>query len=114
MDPNNVSNLPMDITDDDKLWAALCWFFAPITPVLALWIMTDKGARPFIKYNAWQALVLSVVVYVLSAALSFVFIGCFLAVAYLVYVIYLTIQAYNGNMVTVPVVTDFCKNQGWI
>lgn len=103
----------LEMTDDDKLWALLSWIFSPIVPIIVL-LLEDKKARPFIKYNAIQALVLSVVGYVISAILSAVIIGCFTGLALLVYVIYLAIQSYQGNWVKIPVVTDFCKNQGWI
>ena len=103
----------VEITDDDKLWALLSWIFAPLVPIIVL-LLEDKKARPFIKYNAMQALVLSVVGYVVSSVLSFIVIGCFIGIAVLVYMIYLAIQSYQGNWVTIPVVTDFCKNQGWI
>ena len=102
-----------NLTDDDKLWALLSWIFAPIVPIIVL-LLEDKKARPFIKYNAVQALVLSVVGYVISSILSFVVIGCFIGLAVLIYIIYLAIQAYQGKWVTVPVITDFCKSQGWI
>ena len=103
----------MDITDDDKLWALLSWLLAPIVPIIVL-LLEDKKNRPFIKYNAMQALVLSLVGYVLSAVLSAVLVGCFIGVAVLVYQIYLAIQSYKGEWVTVPALTDFCKGQGWI
>ncbi len=103
----------MDLTDDDKLWALLSWIFAPLIPIIVL-LLEDKKNRPFIKYNAMQALILSVIGYVLASVLSFVFIGCFIGIGVLVYQIYLGIQAYNGNWVTVPVITDFAKNQGWM
>ncbi len=101
------------ITDDDKLWALLSWIFSPIVPIIVL-LLEDKKVRPFIKYNAIQALVVSVVGYAISAILSAVLVGCFTGLALLVYVIYLAIQSYQGNWITVPVVTDFCVNQGWI
>jgi uncharacterized membrane protein len=103
----------MGITDDDKLWALLSWIFSPIVPIIVL-LLEDKKQREFIKYNAIQALVLSVVGYVISAILSAVIVGCFTGLALLVYVIYLAIQAYQGKWVKVPVVTDFCIGQGWI
>jgi uncharacterized membrane protein len=102
-----------EITDDDKLWALLSWIFAPLVPIIVL-LLEDKKNRPFIKYNAMQALIFSVVAYVLTAVLSAVIVGCFIGVAALVYQIYLAIQAYNGKWVTVPVLTDFAKDQGWI
>ena len=109
MDPQ----VPMDVTDDDKLWSLLSWIFAPIVPIIVL-LLEDKKVRPFIKYNAIQALVVSVAGYVISSLLSFIVIGCFVGVAVLIYIIYLAIQSYQGKWVTIPVVTDFCKGQGWI
>ena len=103
----------VDITDDDKLWALLSWIFSPIVPIIVL-LLEDKKQRPFIKYNAIQGIVVSVVGYVISAVLSAVVVGCFTGLALLVYIIYLAIQSYQGKWVTVPVVTDFCVNQGWI
>lgn len=113
MDQSGAVNPQIDITDDDKLWALLSWIIAPIVPIIVL-LLEDKRARPFIKYNAMQALVFSVVAYVLSSVLTFIFVGCILGLASFGYVIYLGIQAYGGKYVTVPVVTDFCKNQGWL
>ena len=109
MDPQ----VSMDVTDDDKLWSLLSWIFAPLVPIIVL-LLEDKKTRPFIKYNAIQALVVSVAGYVISSLLSFIVIGCFVGVAVLVYIIYLAIQSYQGKWVTIPVVTDFCKGQGWI
>ena len=103
----------VDLTDDDKLWALLSWIFSPIVPIIVL-LLEDKKQRAFIKYNAIQALVVSVVGYVISAVLSAVLIGCFTGLALLVYIIYMAIQSYQGKWVTIPVVTDFCVNQGWI
>jgi len=59
----------LGITDDDKLWALLSWIFSPIVPIIVL-LLEDKKVRPFIKYNAIQALVVSVVGYAISAILS--------------------------------------------
>lgn len=82
-------------------------------PIIVL-LLEDKKQRKFIKYNAIQALVVSVVGYVISAVLSAVVVGCFTGVALLVYIIYLAVQSYQGKWVTIPVVTDFCAQQGWI
>ncbi|MGC9467055.1 MAG: DUF4870 domain-containing protein [Anaerolineae bacterium] len=101
------------LTDDDKLWALLSWIFAPLVPIIVL-LLEDKKQRAFIRYNAIQALVLSVVAYAIASVLSTVVIGCIIGPAAWIYIIYLGIQAYQGKWVTVPVVTDFCTNQGWI
>ena len=104
---------PEEITSDDKLWALLSWILAPIVPIIVL-LLEDKKARPFIKYNAMQALVFGIVSWVVSGVLSAVLIGCFIGLALLIYQIYLGIQAYGGNWVVVPFLTDFTKKQGWI
>jgi uncharacterized membrane protein len=96
-----------EVTSDDKLWALLGWLLWPLAVVALL--MEDKKNRPFIKYNAVNSLAFSVAWYVLGA----VTVGC-LGVVGLVYAIYLAIQAYQGEWVTVPIITDFVKNQGWL
>lgn len=101
-----------EVTQDDKLWALISWLIW-IIAVVAL-LMEDKRSRPFIRYNAVQSLALAVVGWVLSVALSFIGIGCVIAIVWLVYIIILAIQSYQGKWVTVPLLTDFCKNQGWI
>jgi len=101
-----------ELTDDDKLWALLSWLLWPIA-IIAL-LMEDKKQRPFIKYHAVQALAVGVVGYVVSGVLSVIIVGCFLWFAVLIYQIYLAIQAYQGEWVEVPFITDFCKDQGWI
>jgi uncharacterized protein len=110
-----VNPQPSDeLTDDDKLWALLCWVFPVIVPVIVL-LLEDKKDRLFVKYNAIQSLALAVAALVISGLLSFVFcIGGITGVAWLGYSIYLAIQSYQGKWVTIPVVTDFCVNQGWI
>lgn len=116
-DPNAViPQLQMDVTDDDKLWGALSWvpYVGWIAALLILF--TDKKLRPFMKHNAVVSLAFAVVAGVLSAIGSALFVvpGCLVAVAWLAYAIYLAVQTYQGNWVTVPVINDFCKGQGWI
>jgi uncharacterized membrane protein len=101
-----------EVTQDDKLWSLLSWLFWPIAIIVLL--LEDKRQRPFIKYHAVQALVLGAVGYIIAGLLSTVFIGCFVGIALLIYTIYLAIHAYQGEWVTIPFVTDFCKNQGWV
>jgi uncharacterized membrane protein len=101
-----------EVTDDDKLWALLSWLFWPIAVVVLL--LEDKKQRPFIKYHAVQALAVGVVGYVISGVLSVIGVGCVLWLVVLIYQIYLAVKSYQGEWVEVPVITDFCKNQGWI
>jgi uncharacterized membrane protein len=97
-----------DITSDDKLWALLGWLFWPVAVVMLF--MDDKKARPFIKYNA----VLSLALNVIAWGSSIIGIGLCLGPLAFIYSVVLGIQSYQGKLVTVPVLTDFIKKQGWV
>jgi uncharacterized membrane protein len=96
-----------EITQDDKLWSLLSWLIWPVA--LIVLFMEDKKIRPFIKYNAVLALAFTVVMYVLGT----ITVGCLLIVGG-IYAIVLAIQAFQGQWVNVPVLTDFVKKQGWV
>jgi uncharacterized protein len=101
-----------DVTSDDKLWALLAYIFSPLIPIVVL-LLEDKKKRPFIMYHSIQALVVGV-----GFALLWILIGWTVILAcvpFLVWVvmIYWGIQAYQGNWVVIPVITNFVKNQGW-
>ena len=107
-----AEQVPDTITDDDKLWAALAYVFTPLVPVILL-LMDDKKDRPFIKAHNYQALAWGVVVFILTFVLSFVLIGVCVGLAAFAIQLYWGYQAYQGEYITIPVVTDFVKNQGW-
>lgn len=94
-----------DVTSDDKLWAFL-GYIIPLVALIGL-VMEDKKARPFIKYNAVHALLITVATVILS------FTACFWVIPWL-YGIYVGYQAYQGKWVEVPMATDLAKKQGWI
>ena len=97
-----MSQAPMsDITDDDKLWAALAYVFAPLVPIIIL-LMPDKKDRPFIKAHNTQALVLGIITAVTSA----------FCVGILVwfYALYCGYQAYQGNLVEIPIISGMFKS----
>ena len=99
-----MTNLNSEITSDDKLWALLAYVFSPLVPIIIL-VMEDKKNRPFLKAHNAQALILGIIMVITST----------FCVGILVwfYQIYLGIQAYNGKLVEVPVITKLCKDQGW-
>jgi len=104
---------PTDVTSDDKLWTLLAYILSPLVPIIVL-LMEDKKSRPFIKAHNAQALVLGVVGWIINDVLTPVFgLGCITSIIYLVLVIYYGVKAYHGNYVTIPVITDWCKSQGW-
>jgi uncharacterized membrane protein len=101
-----MSQAPMsDVSQDDKLWAALGY----IIPLIALVVlfMEDKKNRPYVKFNAVQSLVGTVVLSILST------VTCgFGAVLFLI-MLYWAYQAYQGQDVRIPFISDFIRNQGW-
>ena len=101
-----------NITSDDKLWVLLAYLLTPIVPIIIL-LLEDKKDRPFTKAHNVQALVCGLVYGILSSVLSVIIIGCFVGVAGLVLSIIWGIKGYNGEYVTIPVITDFVKKQGW-
>ncbi|MBN2145792.1 MAG: hypothetical protein JW726_00330 [Anaerolineales bacterium] len=96
-----------EITQDDKLWAALSYVFSPVIPIVIL-LMEDKKSRPYLKFHAVQALATIIVLYILAT----VTVGC--GSILLFAMLYWAYQAYQGQDVRIPVITDFIKKQGWV
>lgn len=109
---NDFNSFNGDITSDDKLWALLAYVFSPLVPVIIL-LMEDKKNRPFLKVHTMQALVLGVINLVLAVVLGWLIFTVCINVGLWVYSIYLGYSAYQGQEVSIPVVTDLVKNQGW-
>ena len=95
-----------EITSDDKLWAALAYFFSPIVPIIIL-LMEDKKNRPFIRAHNAQALVAVIIMSIIAT----VTVGCGSIVFFVLW--YWAYKAYQGEYIEIPWVTDFVKNQGW-
>jgi uncharacterized membrane protein len=105
-----MMNQPSDVTSDDKLWAALAYVFSPVVPIIIL-LMADKKERPFIKAHNMQALVMGIIMAILVPIIAAFTLGC--GAIIWVIMLYWGYQAYQGKMITIPVVTDLVKNQGW-
>jgi uncharacterized membrane protein len=90
----------MDVTSDDKLWAALAYVFSPLVPIIIL-LMADKKDRPFIKLHNTQALVLGII-----AVITWAF--CIGALVFL-YQLYCAYQAYQGKDVNIPLITNMVR-----
>lgn len=101
-----MSQEPMsDITQDDKLWAMLSYLI-PVIAIVVLF-MEDKKARQYIKFSAVQSLVASLAISVISA----VTLGCGSVLVFAL--LWWAYQAYQGQDIRIPVITDFIHNQGW-
>ena len=97
-----------EVSDNDKLIAAISWIF-PILGIVVL-LVDDMKNRPFQKYHAVNSLLFSVAFFIIITIVSIVTfgIGGCLAVVWFV-VIYWAIKAYQGEWVELPVLTDFAK-----
>jgi len=107
----NEAVVDLEITSDDRLWAALSWIpISPLWPIFAIiaLLLDEKKDRAFIRYNA----VLSIATGVVLIPLSIITCGC-AALIYLVF-FYWAYVAYQGQIVEIPLVTDFARNQGWV
>ena len=104
-----------DITENDKLMAALCY---PIAIVMSIIILLSESmkTRPFQKYHAVQALVLWVVIFIVLFIVGCLTlgIGFFLYLVAWLILLWPAYKAYKGETFQIPVVTDFIKKQGWV
>jgi uncharacterized membrane protein len=98
-------------SSDDKLWAALAYVFSPLVPIILL-LMEEKKNRPFIRYHAVQSLAVGVVLIIAVPIIATLTLGCGSILWFIMF--YWAYKAYQGEMVQIPVVTDFIKNQGWV
>lgn len=104
----------METTSDDKLWSALSYVFAPLVGIIAL-LMEDKKARPYVKFNAVQSIVASIAFWIVSTILITVTIGFGSLCVPLLWLVFLywAYQAYQGQDVRIPMLSDFVRKQGW-
>jgi uncharacterized membrane protein len=104
-----------DITENDKLMAALCYPIAIVMSIIVL-VSESMKTRPFQKYHAVQALVLWAVI---SVALLIITCLTFGIGAFLYFIAWLVLlwpayKAYKGEYVEIPVISNFIKKQGWV
>lgn len=106
-------------TEDDRLWGMLAWLplIGWIFAILIL-VMEDHKGQPFQRFHAVNALGFAVMVFVINTLLSFTGVGalisCPLSILFLIYQIYMAVQAYQGNRTEIPWFTSFAKQQGWL
>jgi uncharacterized protein len=105
-----------EVTSDDKLWGMLAYLLNPLVPIIML-LLDDKKARKFIKYHSVQSLAFFVALFVISTvltAITFGIGGFLVGIAVIVFYILFCVKAYQGQWFEIPVITNFCKKQGWI
>jgi len=121
-----------EITDQDKLWSALSYVFAPLVGIIVL-LMEENKKRPFQKYHAVQSIALAIVLWVLIVILEVIVMiatpllaavtagiggivgvcGCCPIVVW-VLPFYYAYQSYQGVWIEIPMLTDFLKGQKWL
>lgn len=102
-----------EVTSDDKLWAAAMYLLPGLSHLVIYFGIKEKMGRPFIRAHFAQSLAMGVVSYIIAFILTAtVILSCVFWLPW-IYQIFLTIQAYQGKYITIPVITDFVKNQGW-
>ena len=111
-----MSQAPMssDVTSDDKLWTLLAYILSPIVPII-LMLMEDKKNRPFIKAHNAQALALGV--YSGGPLCSPRLVILYRGLPRLITLDRHDLLGHSGiqgKYVTIPVISDFVKNQGWV
>lgn len=118
-------------SSDDRLVAALCYFVPGL--ISALVIFSDSSKRPFQRYHAVQSLGLAAAMIAISLAYTVIsaiawavpIIGwlvgfvllCVSPVAFLMAVIaylYYGYQAYLGKRFSIPGLTSYLRDQGWL
>ena len=118
---------PTGVSDNDKMMGLLSYVVSLIVPLVIL--LSESGKRRgFQRYHAVHSLALSVILFVITLVLActiglvleLVTAGlgtcCLAPLALVPYAlsIYYGVQAYQGQYVVIPVVTDFVKGQGWV
>ncbi len=102
-----------EVTSDDRLWAMLSYLLTPLIPVIIL-LMEDKKNRPFLKAHYFQALILGIALAIIGTILAFIpIVSCIWPFIWLIIVVLYAIKANKGEYITIPVITDFVKKQGW-
>lgn len=107
-------------TDDEKLWSLLSYLTGGLIGLIML--LTDKGKQSqFIRHHAITSLGLAVAWVALGILLSILalipVVGCLFSILFVVPIgvnIYYGIQAYKGEMVEVPYLSEFMRKQGWL
>lgn len=107
-----TSGIPaVGASDDQRLKGALAYILSWLTGIIVLLIAGDDK---FLKFHAWQSIVIGLVITILSIVLSFtVILSCIsfiLCVALWLYTWYGAYLVYTGKPYRIPIVGDFVEN----
>jgi uncharacterized protein len=100
--------LPNSPSEKERWWAALSYVFSPILPAVLLAIF-DLEDYPFLKQHIFQALAMGVL-FLLTMPIILPSTLCIGGLFWLV-MPYWCLQAYQGQTIVIPWITDWVKNQ---
>ena len=103
---------PTPASNNDNLMGLLSYILAPIVGIIVLLSESMKN-NPVLKRHAVQSIAYAVVGFIVSTILAVTVILACVAWLPIIPAIIWGIQAYQGKDVTIPVITDFCRKQGW-
>ncbi len=97
---------------NQKIMALLAYILAPIVGIIIL-VSDSMKNDPVLRKHAVQSIAYSIVAIIIAFILSItIILACLFWIPWIPLVIW-GIMAYQGKDVNIPVITDFCKNQGW-
>jgi len=106
-----------EISDNDRVMAALAYFLWFIGPAIIL-LSRDMNRKPYLHYHAIQALGLNTVLAVASFVLAVLAsISCCIGVLLLVpfgVTVYYTVEAYQAKYFRIPILTTLMVAEGWL
>ncbi len=105
------SQTPMNLQpqeDNDKIMAALSYIIAPIMAVIIL--VTDMKNKPFLKYHAYQSLVVGIGLFIVYTILGVTVVGLCLLPLPVILQCYWAYLAYSKGIFTIPLITDITKS----
>ncbi len=76
-------------------------------------LMEDVKKRPYNRAHLAQSLVLGITGFGVNSLLSAVLIGCITWPLYLVLLTYYGDKAYHGEMIQIPVISNWVTSKGW-
>ena len=110
--PAVASTAVSGLSNDSKVWAALCYVF-PVLMFILVYVMEDKKKDKFVFFHAWQSMLLGLGTWVITMVVAVVTFGigglCF-PLLILVF-LYFAYKAYQGEKFLLPVVGEYAEKQ---
>jgi uncharacterized membrane protein len=107
-------------------WLTMAILQLPIVSIIQL-VSTSTKDRPFQRHHAFTSLmfyvagiayeIVAVIVYTILGTLT---LGCGFACLWVIFFVpqafalYFALQAYNGKLIELPILSDFGRQQGWL